>query len=141
MEVDVNYLAVFLAAVASMAVGATWYTPKVFGNYWMKVAKVKMDRKMAASESAVMYGITFLGSLAMAYVLAHVTFLSNDFFGGSFLASAFSTAFWVWLGFIAFRFKVHDMFEGRPAGLTRLTIANELATIMVMALIIGLMGV
>jgi hypothetical protein len=141
MEVDVNYLAVFLAAVSSMVVGAVWYSPKAFGKYWMKIAKVNMDQTMTTSQSISMYGITFIGSLIMAYVLAHVTFLSNDFFGGSFVYSAFSTAFWVWLGFIAFRFKVHDMFEGRPANLTRLTIYNELVTIMLMALIIGLMGV
>lgn len=141
MEVDVNYLAVFLAAISSMVIGSVWYLPKVFGNYWMKLANVKMDKHMTTTQMVGMYGLTFLASLVMAYVLAHVTFLSNKFFGGSFLLTALSTAFWVWFGFIAFRFKVHDMFEGRPVNLTRITILNELVTIMVMALIIGLMGV
>jgi hypothetical protein len=141
MEVDVNYLAVFLAAVSSMVVGAIWYLPKMFGTYWLRLTKVTMNQNMSTLQNVGMYALTFLGSLIMAYILAHLAFLSKAFFGGSFLYSALSTAFLVWLGFIAFRFKVHDMFEGRPAGLTRLTIANELATIMTMALIIGLMGV
>lgn len=141
MEVDVNYLAVFLAGVSSMVVGAVWYARSVFGERWMKLAKVKMNRNMTAMDNVRLFGLTFLASLVMAYVLAHVTFLSNDFFGGSFLASALTTAFWLWLGFTAVRFLTHDLFEGRPGKLTLLTVGNELVTVMVMALVIGLMGV
>lgn len=141
MEVDVNYLAVLLAGVSSMAVGAIWYSRSVFGNIWMKLAKVKMNGNMSAMENVRLFGLTFLASLVMAYVLAHVTFLSNDFFGGSFLSSALSTAFWLWLGFTAVRFLTHDLFEGRPIKLTLLSAGNELVTVMVMALVIGLMGV
>lgn len=141
MEVDVNYLAVFLAAISSMVVGAIWYSQKVFGTYWMKATKVKMNAKMTTADNVRLYGITFLASLIMAYVLAHVTFLSNDFFGGSFLSSALSTAFWLWLGFTAVRFLTHDLFEGRPVKLTLLTVGNELATALLMGLVIGLMGV
>jgi len=141
MEVDVNYLAVLLAGVSSMAVGAVWYARSVFGETWMKLAKVKMNGNMSAMENVRLFGLTFLASLVMAYVLAHVTFLSNDFFGGSFFASALTMAFWLWLGFTAVRFLTHDLFEGRPMKLTLLTAGNELVTVMVMALVIGLMGV
>jgi hypothetical protein len=141
MEVDVNYLAVLLAGVSSMVVGAIWYSRSVFGEVWMKLAKVKMNGKMTAMDNIRLYGLTFVASLVMAYVLAHVTFLSNDFFGGSFLSSALTTAFWLWLGFTAVRFLTHDLFEGRPMKLTLLSAGNELATVMVMALVIGLMGV
>lgn len=140
MEVDVNYLAVLLAGVSSMAVGAIWYSRSVFGEIWMKLAKVKMGSGMTVKDSVRLFGLTFLASLVMAYVLAHVTFLSNDFFGGSFLSSALTTAFWLWLGFTAVRFLTHDLFEGRPMKLTLLSAGNELATVMVMALVIGLMG-
>ena len=141
MEVDVNYLAVFLAGVSSMAVGAIWYSRSVFGEYWMKLAKVKMGNGMTTMDNVRLFGLTFLASLVMAYVLAHVTFLSNDFFGGSFLSSALTTAFWLWLGFTAVRFLTHDLFEGRPMKLTLLSAGNELVTALVMALVIGLMGV
>lgn len=141
MEVDVNYLAVFLAGVASMAVGAAWYARSVFGNQWIRLAKVNMNRHMSTMDNIRIFGLTFIASLVMAYVLAHVTFLSNDFFGGSFLSSALTTAFWLWLGFTAARFLTHDLFEGRPGKLTVLTVGNELATVMAMALVIGLMGV
>jgi hypothetical protein len=74
-------------------------------------------------------------------VLAHVTFLSNNFFHNSYLQDALTTAFWVWLGFIALRFYTHDIFEGRRKKLTLLNSAHELVTFLVMALVIGLMGV
>ena len=37
---SINYIAVILATLSSMVVGSIWYTPKVFGNYWMKAAGI-----------------------------------------------------------------------------------------------------
>lgn len=141
MEVEVNYWAVLLAAVSSMVVGSVWYMPKVFGNVWMKLTKVKPNKNMSGKDMARLYGLTFLASLVTAYVLAHVTFLSNHFFKNSFLQDAMSTAFWLWLGFTAARLLVHDLFEYRPKKLTVLNAAHELLTVLVMALVIGAMGV
>lgn len=141
MSVEVNYLAVLLAAVSSMVVGSLWYMPAGFGKAWMKLTGIKPDRsKMSGSKMAWMYGSVFVCSLLTAYVLAHVTFLSNKFFGGSFFWSALSTAFWLWLGFTAARLYVHDTFEERSFKLTALNAAHELVTVVVMALIIGALG-
>ena len=134
--VEVNYIAVLLAALSTMLVGSVWYTPAVFGKIWMKLAKVKPDQQMTK-----LFGLTFVAALVSAYVLAHVTYLSNQFFGNTFLQDALSTGFWLWLGFVAARILTHDLFEGRPGKLTLLTVGNEFVTIMAMALIIGLFGV
>lgn len=139
MNVDVNYLAVFLAAVSSMVVGSIWYAKGVFGNRWAKLAKVKMDGPPKPKDMAWLLGSTFVASFVTAYVLAHVTFLANRFFGNSFLSDALQTGFWVWLGFTALRLYVHDAFEGRPKQLTILNAVHELVTIEVMAVVIGLM--
>jgi hypothetical protein len=139
MNVDINYLAVFLAALSSMVVGSVWYARSVFGETWGKLAGVKMDRKPKANEMAWLLGSTFVASLVTAYVLAHVTFLANQFFGNSFLSDALQTGFWLWLGFTATRIYVHDAFEGRRKKLTLLNTMQELVTFEVMALIIGLM--
>ncbi len=141
MEVEINYLAVVLAGLSSMAVGFLWYMPSVFGNTWMKLARVNPNTAMSSKQMAFTYGGTLLASLVTAYVLAHVAFLSNHFFGNSFLQDSLSTAFWLWLGFTAARIFTHDAFEGRRKKLTILNFGNELVTVMVMALIIGVMGV
>lgn len=135
MEVNVNWLAVALATVSSMVVGSVWYARSVFGNKWIKLAKV--DMKKAEKSPAKPIIVTFVVSFITAFVLAHVTFLAHDYFGNSFMQDALSTAFWAWLGFTAARFITHDAFEGRPATLTFINIAHEFVTFMVMALIIG----
>jgi hypothetical protein len=42
---NINYLAVVAATLSTMIVGSIWYTPKVFGNYWMKKAGVTPSGK------------------------------------------------------------------------------------------------
>jgi len=139
MDVHVNYVAVVLAMVSSMVVGSIWYARSVFGSTWIKLAKIDMKKDRGSVFKPI--AVTLVVSLITAYVLAHVTYLSNQFFHHSFLQDALSTAFWVWLGFTAARFVTHDAFEGRPAKLTLLNCAHEFVTIMLMGLIIGLMGV
>jgi cation transport ATPase len=137
MDVQVNYLAVLLAGVSTMVVGSIWYAKPVFGETWRKL--VGLDEKKMSENAVKALSLTFLASLVSAYVLAHVTYLSNSFFGNSFLQDALSTAFWLWLGFTAARILTHDLFENRPTKLTIMSLGNELVTIMVMGLVIGLL--
>lgn len=138
MDVQVNLLAVVLAMVSSMVVGMVWYARPVFGNKWIKLAKVDMDKNASAVTPIV---LTAVMSLITAYVLAYVAFLYQHFYGNGFLEASLMTALWAWLAFTAARMVTHDLFEGRPAALTVLNIAHELVTFMAMGLIIGLMGV
>lgn len=140
MDVSVNYLAIFLAAASSMVVGSIWYAQGVFGKTWAKLAKVDMSKDVKGSDMTVLLGLTFLASLVTAYVLAHVAFLSNQFFKNDFIQDALMTAFFLWLGLTAARMYTYDLFEGRPSKLTLLSVGNELTTLLVMALVIGGMG-
>lgn len=137
MNVEVNYLAVVLAMVSSMVVGAVWYAKPVFGKEWAKMVGLT-DKKMQEGAAQAM-GITVVVSLVTAYVLAHVSFLSNQYFGNSFLQDSLTTAFWLWLGLTAARFITHDAFERRPAKLTLMNVAHELVTLLVMGGVIGVL--
>ncbi|MEO5690938.1 MAG: DUF1761 domain-containing protein [Candidatus Saccharimonadales bacterium] len=141
MDVTVNYWAIVLAAVSSMVVGSIWYARSVFGDIWAKLAHVDMNKKQSGAEMAKLFGSVFVASLVTAYILAHVTFLSNEYFQNDFFQDAVSTAFWLWLGLTAARILTHDLFESRPFKLTLLTFGNEFVTIMVMGVVIGLMGI
>ncbi len=138
-NVEVNYVAVVLAALSTMVVGSIWYTPKVFGKAWMSLAGLK--QKDLEKNGMWPIAITLVVSLITAYVLAHVAYLSNSFFGNSFLQDTLTTAFWAWLGFTAARFITHDAFEARRKKLTLLNISHELVTFLVMGLVVGLFGV
>ena len=131
----INYLAVALATISTMVVGFVWYTPKVFGNYWMKTAKVDPNQGSAVGPILVTLFVSFIS----AWVLAAAATVTFAFQGGSYLGAAFIAAIVLWAGFTAARFITHDAFERRPSGLTILNIAHELVTVLVMALIIGLL--
>jgi hypothetical protein len=136
---EINIWAVLLATLSSMVVGSVWYTPKVFGSYWMRVARVSPGGDARDAVKPIL--ITLLVSFVTAWVLAGSAAISQHFYGGNFLANTLVTALILWAGFTAARFITHDAFEGRPAGLTVLNCAHELVTLMVMALIIGLFGI
>ena len=139
MDVQINYWAVVLATVSSMVIGSVWYATKhAMGREWMRLSKNsnKVERSLGSSLT-----VAALMSLLLAYVLAHLTYISYQFFGGSFMSNALKTAFWLWLGIAFSRTLVHDSFEGRPYKLTAINTGNMLVTMLVMALIIGGLGV
>ena len=118
-----------------MVVGFIWYSGPVMGKTWQKLVGLKdedMQKGMAKAMS-----LTLIASMVTAYVLAHVAFLSNKYFGNSFMQDAVTTAFWLWLGFTAARMLTHDLFEKRPTKLTVMALTHELITLLVMGAIIG----
>jgi hypothetical protein len=137
MDVQINWLAVLLAAASAMVVGFIWYAKPVFGRIWMQLAgltEAKLQKNMVWPMVTAA-----AGSLLTAYVLAHVSFLAHSFFQNSYLMDALSTAFWMWLGFSLTTLVIHNSFEQKPWNLTWLAAFNRLVTIMVMGLIIGLL--
>jgi len=135
MVPDINYWAVVLATLSSMVVGSIWYTPKVFGNYWMHAAGVKPSGN--ARDAIGPIALTLVVSFVTAWVLAGAAFISWKFYGGGFFANSVITGLILWAGFTAARFATHDAFDRRPAGLSVLNISHELVTILIMSLIIG----
>lgn len=135
---EINWLAVVLATVSSMIVGSIWYAKAVFGKRWMRLAKID-ESTMGNGVGAII--TTIIVSFITALVLAGAAAIAQNFYGGNFLVNTLVTAIILWAGFTAARVITHDAFERRPAALTTLTIAHELVTILVMALIIGLFGI
>jgi hypothetical protein len=135
MVPEINYFAVILATLSTMVVGSIWYTPKVFGNYWMRAANITPSGKVSDAVRPII--VTVIVSFITAWVLAGAAYISWDFYGGSFFVNALVTALILWAGFTAARFITHDAFDGRPTGLTVLNVAHELVTIVIMAIIIG----
>jgi hypothetical protein len=139
MDVQVSWLAVILAAISSMAVGFIWYAKPVFGEQWMKLAGLK-DKDMKEGMGQAM-AIVALMSILTAFVLAHMIFIVDRFFGGSFLSNSLWTAFWLWLGISATTIVTHGLFEQRRKKLLLLSVGNRLVTLLVMGLVIGLVGI
>ena len=64
----VNYLAVIVAAVSSFLLGGLWYSPKLFGPTWQRVAGD--TRKPGEGHPAKIFGVSFGFALVAAYAYA-----------------------------------------------------------------------
>ncbi|HEX9679169.1 MAG TPA: DUF1761 domain-containing protein [Candidatus Saccharimonadales bacterium] len=139
MDVVINNWGVFWAAVASMAVGSIWYAKSVFGTAWIKMAGV--DEKRAKTDAPMAMAGMFVLGLVMAYVLAHVSYLSANFFTDySYQKAAVVSGFWVWLGFVLPVVASGSLFEQRRKKLSAINAGNWLVTLLVMGWVIGMVG-
>jgi Protein of unknown function (DUF1761) len=141
MDINVNWIAIILAAVSTMVVGSIWYSPKMFYKQWARLANVKHDPNFTTNKAIILYGQAFLTSVVTAIVLAYAIAAFHLVSDDSYLLDAIFVGAVLWVGFVAARFHMHDLFEGRRKKLTLLNTTHELVTIIVMAVIIGLMPV
>lgn len=106
--VDVNYIAVFVAAVAAMLLGSIWYSPLLFGNIWMNLIN-KTKEELRSTNTPKTYLVAFISELIMAFILYHIIIYSK----ADSLTDGLLTGFWVWLGFVGTTAIINFMFEGR----------------------------
>lgn len=92
---EVNWLAVVLAALAGFVVGGLWYGP-IMGRKWMGAVGLTEDQIRGGNMAAI-YGGAFAFSLLASWTLAH-TFAS--YAQDLSVAVKVLTAFGVALGFI-----------------------------------------
>lgn len=70
MLAGMNWLAVFVAALAGYALGALWYRPKVFGNAWIAAMGGKPRRLRSTAQALIVSAVTTLvTALCLAVIL------------------------------------------------------------------------
>lgn len=64
----VNVWAILVSGVASMAIGAFWYSPKGFGKMWMRLQSINPDdcKPEQMKGMAKAYILTFISTLIIA---------------------------------------------------------------------------
>lgn len=132
-----NYLAIAVASVAGMAVGALWFSRVLFGRPWADAAHVELG----TNATWWVYALAFVATAITAVVQAIATTLVHTALGGSFLGTALLVAGCGWLGFTAARCAVEYLFEQRPLRLYAIDMGHQLAVVLAMGLVIGLFGV
>jgi len=136
---EVNYTLVIIATLAQFALGAVWYSPLMFGKWWMefmdctKLSKAELQKMQKAMTPfyALQLFLTFFTAVSFANLVPYVTGLSIYHLG-----------FWIWIGFIApvqiasviwanteRKFWFKQIF---------VMVTNQLASIMLMAWILSL---
>lgn len=130
LAVDVNYLAILVAAIVSMVTGSVWYGP-LFGKTWRQlVGKTEESVRKGAVQAMV---IAAVSALVTAYVLAYI----SSYAQASTWQEGAVVGFWVWLGFVATTLLVHASFEDKPKNLYLLNVGSHLIEFVVMGAIIG----
>ena len=135
MEVQVNYLAILLAGVSSMVIGAIYYADAVCGKEWKRLSSV--DTKAAEKRMPKILPWMFGASLLMAYIVAHVMYLSHEFYDYSWLSTGVMTALWLWLGIAATTIFLHAAPELKPGRLIWINVGYSLLSMLAMGLILG----
>ncbi len=134
-DVIVNYWAVLVAAIASMVLGAVWYSPGVFGKIWMKGSGMTSQQLNKAKKKGMgkLYFIAFLGSLLFAYILAHFVV----FAGVVGVADALELAILTWIGFAVPLLLGSTLWEGKSWGAYLVVVVYQLVSISMMAIILA----
>lgn len=136
MSIDINLFAVLGAAVAAMVVGWLWFGV-FFRKPWTRHAQ--LDERPAAKD-AVQYPIAFVVNLLGAFVLAYIGSASQIANQVSLLEAALYSAVFGWLAFSAGRALITTVFESRSVKLLLINTGHDLAVLLTMALVIGLVG-
>ncbi len=98
---ELNYKLIIFASLAQFILGALWYSPLMFGKWWMEIMESTTlsaeELKKLQKEMAPFYGLQLLITVIFTYVLAmFIHYLSMA--GVS--IRPYSFAGLVWLGFI-----------------------------------------
>ena len=133
---QINWLAVLLAFVASMAIGFVWYLPAVLGNRWMAaIGKTEEDLKNISGGAGIwvpMMVAAALTAILLAVLISKLD-LDNALAGGFF-------ALVLALVFRAGGHVIHNGFAGRPAAVTLIDSGHDLLAMTVAGAIIGAMS-
>lgn len=65
---NINFLALLLAALSSLVVGFIWYNPKVFGNIWMRESGMT-EEKMKGSNMILIFSMSIFYAFLIAFVM------------------------------------------------------------------------
>ena len=69
MEGQLNYLALFVAALSTFILGGLWYSPAVFGKAWMRENGFK-EEDLKNGNMIKIFGLAFILALVSAVNLA-----------------------------------------------------------------------
>ena len=140
MEVQVNYLAVLIAGVVGMGIGFVWYSYLLFAKPWMK--EMGYTKESMAKEQKKMgpwYAVSFVALLVTAFMLTHVMTLSEHFYGYTPLTTGLTTAFFMWVGFIAPVQLTDVIFGSKKLKLFFINTGYQLVTLLAMGVVFAIM--
>lgn len=133
---ETNFVAIIVAAVANMGLGAFWYSMSGFGKTWIKLSGISKEDIEKAKKAGMTqsYVIASVGSLVMACVLGVLTY----YLGTMTLMGGMKLGILVWLGFIAPAMLGQVLWENKSWTLYALNAGYYLVSLSIMGAILAL---
>ena len=69
---EINFIALLVAAIVTLVVGFIWYHPKVFGTIWMRENNLT-EEDLKKGNMLKIFGLTYLFSLMITMILMALT--------------------------------------------------------------------
>lgn len=131
---EITWLPVILAAVASSILGAIWYSPALFGKSWMHEMKLTREDMDAAKKKGMgkFYLANFIADIVTAYVLSWLLTIGAY----PIAVGPWKFAALLWLGFVAPVMFGSVLWERRSGKLFFINAGYRLVALVVMALVI-----
>jgi hypothetical protein len=133
MSLDINWLAVLVAAVVTFVLGGVWYGP-LFGKIWRAAEGRPDPEPMQAKHPAIVYGLSFVLMLIAAAVLAIALEPDPN------VSRSVCVGLVVGVGWVATSFGVNYLFAGRRLALFAVDAGYNVVLFALMGLIIGSFG-
>lgn len=127
---DVSWVGVILATVASVIIGATWYSPAIFGSFWAR--SLGYDES-SLTPSPLNYGGAVLVAFVMSLILA--VFIKQLPVTG--IIDGAKVGFMAWLGFVAPVLFSGVIWAGKPILVYLIDVGCNLVILVAAGAILG----
>ncbi len=126
---EINHLAVIVAAISDLLIGALWFSPLLFYKRW--IAETGINEETLNAGAGKIYGLTLLMAIIISYNLA--AFLAEDGTDATWGAIAgFLAGVWAAAAFI-----IISLFERKSAAYIFINIGYMLVAFTLKGFIIG----
>jgi len=129
-ELHLNYLAVLGAGAAKFFFGGIWFSKALFADPWRKMLGFKEQQMKKGMAEAML--LEFIGSVLMAFVLAHAIRYAQ----AQGVWQGMMVGFFNWLGFVATVTIGSVIFEKKPLGLFGIVNGFQLLSMLLMGAIL-----
>ena len=135
--ITINYLAVLVAAIGSMILGAIWYGP-LFGKMWSNLMGWGAMTPEQLAEKKKSAGKGYMGMFVCSLIMAYVTAWVVELAGATDLVAGKMVGFWLWLGFVATVSYGSVLWEGKSKKLWALNNGYNLLNLVMYGAIFAL---
>ncbi|MDB5052679.1 MAG: hypothetical protein JWM44_729 [Bacilli bacterium] len=127
---DINYWAVIVSMVATLAIGFVWYSPILFKNIWMKLVGLRKENIQGKAAGAL------IGALILSFVINFIVAILLQLTHSKDLSDG------IWIGIFAaliviISIGVNFLFERRSQKLFWITAGYNIITILVATIILA----